>query len=276
MAIKTRTYRRGKKGRSVAKLDQWNVTLHEVDALQVCGAIEAKLPFALVEPDLAKRGYRTGVVFKHGGESAVRVWWDGNPGVHVICHNEYSGQMVECIRGLGGHLELSRGDSAEDFTEAGGFDRLAAFWIPFAEAEGLKIDQLGDWVRGKGRTLYIGSRSSVAFLRIYEKGHKEGGDPNWVRMEVEVKPKGRTARTECAAWHPGEYWGASRWLVKGLEMMGWGEIQRKAVGTVYRPSNDERARLALMKQYGAIISRWYDECGRDPVQLVAELLELVE
>lgn len=46
----------------------------------------------------------------------------------------------------------------------------------------------GDWKRpnGKGRTLYIGSRQSSQFCRIYEKG-KQLGDPQsgWLRAEVQ-------------------------------------------------------------------------------------------
>lgn len=52
------------------------------------------------------------------------------------------------------------------------------------------IEKRGNWKRpsGKGRTLYIGSRQSSKFTRIYEKG-KQLGDVNslWVRTEVEYK-----------------------------------------------------------------------------------------
>lgn len=53
-----------------------------------------------------------------------------------------------------------------------------------------KVEKRGNWKRpnGKGLTLYIGSRDSAKFCRIYEKG-KQLGDPNsnWIRVEVEVK-----------------------------------------------------------------------------------------
>lgn len=54
------------------------------------------------------------------------------------------------------------------------------------------IEKRGNWKRpsGKGRTLYIGSRQSSKFCRIYEKG-KQLGDPNsmWLRVEVEYKAR---------------------------------------------------------------------------------------
>lgn len=52
------------------------------------------------------------------------------------------------------------------------------------------IEFRGNWrhPNGKGRTVYIGSRTNGKFLRVYEKG-RELGDENspWQRIEVELK-----------------------------------------------------------------------------------------
>lgn len=54
------------------------------------------------------------------------------------------------------------------------------------------VEFRGNWKKpnGKGRTLYIGSRDSSKFARIYEKG-KQLGDKNsgWLRTEVEYKSR---------------------------------------------------------------------------------------
>lgn len=43
-----------------------------------------------------------------------------------------------------------------------------------------------------GETLYIGSRTSNIFLRIYDKGAEMHTDDNWIRIELELKgPKAR-------------------------------------------------------------------------------------
>lgn len=52
----------------------------------------------------------------------------------------------------------------------------------------------GDWKyldrENKGRTLYIGSRTSDKFLRAYEKGKQLGDKTSaWLRLEVELKAK---------------------------------------------------------------------------------------
>lgn len=56
------------------------------------------------------------------------------------------------------------------------------------------ISQVGDWSNktnstGNGRTLYIGSRTSGLYCRIYEKGLQLKNETlkNWVRIEVEFK-----------------------------------------------------------------------------------------
>jgi phage replication initiation protein len=40
---------------------------------------------------------------------------------------------------------------------------------------------------GKGVTLYVGSRTSELFLRVYDKGAEQGTDDNWKRVELEMK-----------------------------------------------------------------------------------------
>lgn len=50
----------------------------------------------------------------------------------------------------------------------------------------------GNWKKpsGRGRTLYIGSRQSSKFCRIYEKGKQLGNEnSNWLRIEVEYKSR---------------------------------------------------------------------------------------
>ncbi|OYY72728.1 MAG: hypothetical protein B7Y40_10905, partial [Gammaproteobacteria bacterium 28-57-27] len=115
--------------------------------------------------------------------------------------------------------------------------------------------------RGKARTLYLGSRKSTVQLVIYEKGYEAGGDLNWVRMEVRVFPKGRQKGELVAMWTPKDAFGASRWLCEALEGLGWSSLTPKSIGTVWKPSDDQRARRTMLKQYGAVIRRWADEIG---------------
>jgi phage replication initiation protein len=73
------------------------------------------------------------------------------------------------------------------------------------------VEQMGNWIapNGKGRTLYVGSRSSGKLLRIYEKGLQLAGGfsqlfPNWVRTEIEFSAKQRILSFDMLL-KPGQY-----------------------------------------------------------------------
>jgi phage replication initiation protein len=73
------------------------------------------------------------------------------------------------------------------------------------------IEQRGNWIfpDGKGRSLYIGSRSSGKVLRAYEKGRQLGGGfsdlfPNWNRVELELHNKDRVVPWEVLL-EPGRF-----------------------------------------------------------------------
>ena len=253
------------------KFDQYNCTFHEVNPLEIIKKIERAFPFALISPDRPKHGYLTGQVVTQGGDPVCRIWWDGNPGVHVICHSEHAEKLAPLLRGYAGH-ELVRADACLDLCDDGYFDSIAAYFTDFAKAHNLVINQQGDWVRGQSRTLYIGSRKSTYMLRIYEKGWQTGGDKNWVRIEAEVKPKGSEMRKRASTMTAKELFWCSKWGAEALEGFGWEKMLSKSIGTVYRPSDDERARLAIQKQYGQILRRWFDETG-DPSIFAAELFD---
>jgi phage replication initiation protein len=73
------------------------------------------------------------------------------------------------------------------------------------------IEQAGNWVKpnGKGRTLYIGGRTSGKLLRIYEKGLQLANGfhekfPNWIRVELELKNQDRIIPFDVLL-RPGQY-----------------------------------------------------------------------
>lgn len=95
----------------------------------------------------------------------------------------------------------SRLDVALDFDHEQAFDLLAADAIAIATRKGLSLDQRGDWTRNTGRTLYVGSRTSAFYLRIYEYRDCHGyGFPCRLELEVKVKPKHRAALAAMPPW----------------------------------------------------------------------------
>jgi hypothetical protein len=97
----------------------------------------------------------------------------------------------------------SRLDVAADWEDPALFDRIRGILVKFALDRDVKISQAGDWVRGCKRTLYLYSRQSRFFVRLYEYRQHHGYGPA-VRLELEAKPKHREQRATLAAWSPAD------------------------------------------------------------------------
>lgn len=217
-----------------------------------------------VLPGMGRHGYLRGCVLSRGETKLCEVWWGGNPGVHVQGTGISSPEVAEVVTSLGrawrAEWSVSRCDAALDWIEAGLFDELAGRAIEFAKQRGLVIDTRGDWARGRARTLYVGSETSRVRLCLYEKGYEADGDRNWVRFEVRVRPKGR-AKVEVGSWAPATALAASAWLCDLVEDLGLGARIAQSVGTVWRPSDAERARRSMLKQYGRVMLGWFEDVG---------------
>lgn len=216
-------------------------------------------------PDRGMHGYLHGGKIIRGDRRICTLWWGGNPGVNITASSEDAPALAEALRTLGLPYGVTRADACADWVEEGAFESLSAHLIKFASENGISINQQGDWIRGQARTLYLGSDKSPVRICLYEKGYeqraKHGGDAplDWTRLEVRVKPKG-IHRTSVATWAAPELFSVS-WVADALRVLGWDDLQRRTVGTVWRPDDCERARLALMRQYGAVVARWVEEAG---------------
>lgn len=243
----------------------WYQATFEAPAEEITGGLLSV--FSGVEPvsDRGRHGYQYGRQICRGDDVLARIWWGGNPGTHVQVTGGHSPELVPVLREWWPGHRVTRCDVCEDWDKAGLFDELSGELIAYSRENGIRIDQQGDWVRGEGRTLYLGSRSSVVQLVLYEKGYQigldQGGSPSHVRLEVRLRPSGRDSRRLVARWAPDEVFQGSRWLVQALERIGWERLQSASLGTVRRPSDEARARAALIRQYGRALERWAEEVG---------------
>ena len=248
----------------MARWDWYQGTVHGVDVRDI--ASDALKAFDLVDlvPCRPKNGYEQGAQVRRGLRTLCEIWWGGNPGVHVKGTSEDAPAVAELLRKW--PHRVSRADACEDWVEEGLFDRLSSVLIAFAVAARIRLHQVGDWVQGKGRTLYLGGDTSSVQLMLYEKGAERGVALPWVRLEVMVRPKGQ-AGYQVASWAPGQAFGAAPWLVEALRHIGWDHLTTQSVGTVWRPSDSERAKRQLVRQYRATIRAWKAECGESWEQL---------
>jgi len=248
--------------------DWYAGTTREKSLSEVDAALRERFPEADYERCSGRNGYLDCYVLRdRAGERICEVLTRGNPGVHVVSSGDYSGAIAEVLRQ--GRHRVTRADAAIDLVRAGAFNKLSKAMLRFALEKKLTITQIGDWERGKSRTLYLGSRRSPVMWRLYEKGYKEGADPRWVRLEVEVKPKGEKGFL-VAEKSPYELFSACRWSTELAALLRLPEATRFAVGTVRTLSTKERARLALAQQYGPVLRDWLQQASTDE-RFLAEL-----
>ena len=182
--------------------------------------------------------------------------------IYVLSTSDNSPQVSEFLRHEYPGHSVSRLDVANDYDEEAVFDSLCQMGFYLAEKYGLKINQIGDWHTGKsGRTLCIGSRKSVAYLRIYEKGKEQrskGIDPDasldWVRMELEVKPANKYSKVKASTMQPLEFFSISQWTREIADLLGERGLQAMPLGTVRNIASDlDRKTNFMLYQYSAVI-----------------------
>ena len=141
------------------------------------------------------------------GRRCVIQWGDAHSKPNVVAEGTDTFDAPALYEALCAHFTgiwyPSRLDPALDFHDDAAFDCLSKLLVAFAKQRGITIDQRGDWERGKGRTLYLYSRTSNFYLRLYEYRQHHGYGPE-CRLEVEIKLKGKDARADLAKRSPWE------------------------------------------------------------------------
>lgn len=256
------------------RFDWYSATVHEAEPEEVLPVLQEDL--CDVNPMRPMHGYGYGAEVVRGDRRFAMVWWGGNGGgVHVQSSGPDSDLTASKLRAAFPRHHVTRADVCQDYSAPGAWDVLSKLALEVADAQGIRVNHAGDWHRGQeGRTLYLGSPSSVARARCYEKGRQIGRDPDLVRMELCVRPKGE-ARLACATAEPRAFWGSARWSLALADRLGMSDVERMRCGTVYRVSDVERTRFALVKQYGPALLAWAAELGT-PEALGVELVTRVQ
>lgn len=234
-----------------------------------------------VLPSTPKMGYERAYKVARGETVLARIQFGGpNVGDNVwaCASGENAPEFAGIVRGIFPGHNLLRADVKLDYDEEGAWDSLAALAIETADKYRLKLKHHGDFHREKdGRTLEIGSRSSAAFERIYEKGKQLGESPNWVRAELELKPQNERAKLVYSYASPEQMYLATKWTQHLYEVLnGPSAAMRPAPpGTVRKKSDDERAMEFMSKQYGNVLRRKLEALGGDLESFGAYIAGLV-
>lgn len=222
------------------------------------------------------RTYREGVKVHRGERVFSRVFWDNvsDPGHVLIEAKGYESPDVERrIRTSFPQYRITRADISEDYNEPGAFDQLSSCVLGIADQFGLKVNYVGDWHRGvDGRTIYIGSRSSTQQVCLYEKGKQLKLDPDWVRLELRVRPKGDKGFL-LSGLLPSQFYGVAKWcraLGAALSISGLVPV---SIGTAYRQSDLDRALDHMVKQYARPLRYVLRKHDGDLAQAMAYLID---
>jgi len=249
--------------------------------------LQGAFDLADIEEAKPRNGYTRAARLARGSTTLCEAFWGGNTGdrVLVVGTGANASPVASLVRSEWPDHHLIRADVAEDYDEPEAFEILSSMLLNIADSHRLKVMHYGDWHRGEsGRTLYVGSRQSPVMARLYEKGlerRAKGYSPNasrdWVRLEVEVKPKRNDARKLLATLEPDDYMSCSPWTRDIAQCLFNSSLEAiTGLGTIKRMSDDDRALAALVKQYGGLLERLqagegsWENLGRMLGRLVSE------
>lgn len=235
----------------------------------VLGCLEASFDLSDIQASTPKNGYERAYNVVRGTTVLARVQYGGSSvgsRVWASASGDQAPAFAQVIReNYNGH-RLLRADVAMDYDEEGAWDSLAGLAIQTADTYGLKVKHVGDFHREKdGRTIYIGSRTSAAMQRTYEKGKQLGQSPNWVRQELEVKPQNENAKILYGLVSPEEMYQATKWTQHIWSVLNGPTTALRPAppGSVRKQSDDDRALDFMAKQYGNVLRRRLEAMGGD-------------
>lgn len=235
----------------------------------VLDCLHAAFEMSDVKPSTPHNGYERAYSVIRGGTVLARVQFGGSSvGARVWANasGEQAPAFARVIReNFNGH-RLLRADVAIDYDEEGAWDSLSTLAIQTADAYRLKVQHVGDFHREKdGRTINIGSRTSAAYQRTYEKGKQLGQSPNWVRQELELKPKNENAKILYGLVSPEEMYQATKWTQHIWSVLNGptAALRPAPAGSVRKLSDDDRALEFMFRQYGPLLRRKLEAMAGD-------------
>ena len=227
---------------------------------------------------LDEHGHRIASV-RHGG---------ANHHPFVECKGRMSPLVADVLREGFGHRP-SRLDSSCDLSGASVMREMDALAVQFEEKFGVRRNYAGAALDNpdRGTTIYLGSRKSMVFVRVYQKGlqvaEQQGliGDAipdklrNWVRIELEFKPDKKRAKEAARRLSPVDCWGVSPWTAEFCKAALSIEAERVTV-TERRESDHDRALRFMAHQYRTHLDKLIRDCRGDKAAAMDVLLDYAD
>lgn len=228
---------------------------------QACLELAGKYP--VVEDGKGRFNYLRSRTISSGGDRVATILHGGTNGHPNV---EASGNRAPALAAMlraGGEHRVTRCDVAVDLHGVGLFDELGKVAASIAKEQRLTFRRISSPLdRTAGDTVYIGSRKSTVFARIYEKGKADRAAysdvdadmlSGWVRCELEVKPQ-KEMKARAATVEPDEFWGIAAWTARLADEA----LNMSPEPLPFHPrrmASDERAYAFAVAQYRAVMQR---------------------
>lgn len=271
----------------------WYQTTIEHDPMKVLGVI-AQLGHEVRQNDGIAKTYRyqQGFQVHHNERGIVATVVMGGNGKnpHAWATSDESPAFADLVRNeWPDHHLVTRMDAAEDFIEPGAYDRLRKVCRKVAKGHRLRFPQQADELNPMaGRTQYIGSPTSDYRGRLYEKGFemlgkiegiskgqfkpeqitsiweeslgKNVNPSDWIRLELQARPKQEEGRRKAAYATPEQAWTFTDWSHDLAREALALDLERYYVRT-RKMSTDEAAMRWMCRQYAGMLMRQKDDLG---------------
>jgi hypothetical protein len=210
---------------------------------------------------------------------------------YAFASSEPAANFAEVIRSewYGRHL-VTRMDSAEDYSDPTARRSLLRLMRKTAKARRMHFEHIRKPLDPTlGETAYLGSRKSPYFMRTYDKGWEQysklqaqlgrkgcslhpdqitftlpGGQhvrpSQWVRTEMQARPKEEDARRIAATCTPEEAWTFTDWSHEFAREAFALDLDRAYI-RARKVSKDEDALRWMLRQYRGALTRLRDDLG---------------
>lgn len=211
-------------------------------------------------------GYGVGVDLVRAGDTLLCCRTSGSGAARGSAQFECAstaGEVYPVLQGMFPQHSVSRLDAAEDYRGVGTWAKLEGMLTEVCGQHGVSMSPFGeghvrpDGTRDetKGRTWYCGSKHSPYRIVLYEKGIEQlakgiPADPTWVRLEVRIRPASKMkARIGSMGLKPSDIVGFSGWGAVVGEYMGISDLERVAIGSVWKPNETEQLALKIVRMF---------------------------
>jgi DNA relaxase NicK len=202
------------------------------------------------------KNYDAAAAFVVGNETKFKINYGGQNeehGPNVIGTGACAQVLADVVRQHFPTHRVSRLDSCEDYYHRDAYDYLRKLALKIGKTHRVQCREIVKPLQDSddGRTLYLGSQTSVVSMRIYEKGKQMQSDSEWVRAELQVRPQ-KDQKSVMALLDPTEVWGLAKWSHEMGRQLGKENLKR-VDAQVYQPSDHERAYRFMLKQYHRVL-----------------------